>query len=158
MKHARRRRTRLPRGPGAGSITHRRRLVPERSVVMVASAVVNVPVLSPRDAQGSWERATHTARATFRPGNGVAYTDCGRGRRHQPRGGQCDGHRAVVSIARSSRSDPASCSCVILTARVSHTPCAGPIDDVFEDDRMTTACLDRLTHKGRILAFVGDSY
>lgn len=29
---------------------------------------------------------------------------------------------------------------------------------IFADDRMTTAFLDRLTHKGRILEFVGDSY
>lgn len=29
---------------------------------------------------------------------------------------------------------------------------------IFADERMTTAFLDRLTHKGRILEFVGDSY
>ncbi len=29
---------------------------------------------------------------------------------------------------------------------------------IFADDRMTTAFLDRLTHKGRIVEFVGDSY
>lgn len=29
---------------------------------------------------------------------------------------------------------------------------------IFADDRMITAFLDRLTHKGRILEFVGDSY
>jgi len=34
----------------------------------------------------------------------------------------------------------------------------GDWNQIFGDDKMTTAFLDRLTHKGRIVEFVGDSY
>ncbi len=34
----------------------------------------------------------------------------------------------------------------------------GSWNQIFADDKMTTAFLDRLTHKGRIVEFVGDSY
>jgi DNA replication protein DnaC len=34
----------------------------------------------------------------------------------------------------------------------------GDWNQIFADDKMTTAFLDRLTHKGRIVEFVGDSY
>ena len=34
----------------------------------------------------------------------------------------------------------------------------GDWNQIFADDKMTTAFLDRLTHKGRIIEFVGDSY
>ena len=34
----------------------------------------------------------------------------------------------------------------------------GSWNQIFADEKMTTAFLDRLTHKGRILEFVGDSY